>query len=152
MLALRYPFGITRWTGARQGGKEAAAPGRRRFRICRHLLRFALSTLLCFFFSSLNARSTGVFVTLTPANCAVSSGITFFPANRPPDWSSEVWMHKVAAIASSAAVISARILSQLPAAAPMCPMSAQARLPFDLMPGPCYVLHIGVREQDSKSQ
>ena len=83
------------------------------------------------------------FVTLTPANCAVSSGITFFPANRPPDWSSEVCMN-LAAITSSAAVINAKILSQLSAAAKMRSMSAQARLPFDLMPGPC---SIGVRKR-----
>tara|TARA_B100000513_G_scaffold116720_1_gene51205 strand:+ start:1241 stop:1591 length:351 start_codon:yes stop_codon:yes gene_type:complete len=109
---------------------------------------------VCKNFSRPNARSTGVFVTLTPAYRALRPGVAFSPANRPPDWSSEVWMHKVAAIASSAAVINARILSQLPAAAQMRSMSAQARLPFDLMPGPCYVLHIlGVlREQDSKSQ
>ena len=73
---------------------------------------------VCKNFSRPNARSTGgVFVTLTPEYLALSSGVTFSPANRPPDWSSEVWMKNVAAIASSAALINAKILSRLPVAA-----------------------------------
>ena len=54
---------------------------------------------------------------MTPEYLALSSSVMFSPANRPPDWSSEVWMKSVAAIASSAAVINAKILSQLPVAA-----------------------------------
>ena len=55
---------------------------------------------------------------MTPEYCALSSSVTFSPANRPPDCISEVceWELNVAAIASSAAVINAKILSQLPAA------------------------------------
>ena len=78
-----------------------------------------------------NSRSTGVFVTFTPAYFALSSGVTFSPANSPPDLNSEVWLYKVSAIASSAALINVMILSQLPAAALMRSLSAWARLPFD---------------------
>jgi hypothetical protein len=55
---------------------------------------------------------------LTPEYRALSSDVTFSPANRPPaHCSSEVWLWSVEAIFSSAAVISAMILSSLPAAA-----------------------------------
>jgi len=69
------------------------------------------------------------FVTLTPEYCALSSGVAVSPANRPPNLSSEVWMKKVASIASSAAVITAKILSLLPAARRCAPCQRKRACP-----------------------
>ena len=68
---------------------------------------------------------------MTPEYCALSSSVTFSPANRPPDCISEVceWELNVAAIASSAAMINAKILSLLPAARRCAPCQRKRACP-----------------------